>query len=570
MGLKAMKIYIKVIITVLLMTIGTSVSAGSVWDGSVSTARYGYLPQTGLYAASNAFPQNTLVTVTNPETGKSVDVTVLERLEDNNVFLALSADAADAVGITYGDLFYGQISEQNKKSGADENDLPYNPDPDINPSAASEDYTELTVIQNYIDNELGGTDSTILNKPGIDKPVENIPQSNLPDEAVAVEPAADITSSPDKPAAEPVAPEESVVPAESISEKEDIPRIENMPMEDVYISTPKEELPVPDILENNEPSVSTPVVEQVEDIPVLVGMDAFAPVLVTLSNPGTELPKIPVPDSDKPVVSLLSVEPAENNQQPGIDVLPELPIIGIEDVKEETPTAVTLMYDVAPVEQEKAITPTLPQISEKEQAVDKPEVSSVDTPSPVNEGGPELAELEPAIVRPEKAGSIPENVEVILEPSEARPPVVEEVVEVPPVPDTVHPEPVGEPELAEAAEPEIAAETEIAEAAEPVKAVETIKEPVATEVDANSYNVTKALSKGSYYLQLGVYREEYSALALAGRLGSTYPVTVLVSEGSDFPKYKVMVGPLGADESGVVLYSFKSRGYPDAFLRKGL
>lgn len=553
MGLKAMKIYVKVIITVLLMTIGTSVSAGSVWDGSVSTARYGYLPQTGLYAASNAFPQNTLVTVTNPETGKSVDVTVLERLEDNTVFLALSADAADVVGITYGDLFYGQISEQNKKSGADENDLPYNPDPDINPSAASEDYTELAVIQNYIENELGGADSTILNKPGIDKPVEIIPQSDLPDEAVAVEPAA-----------------EPATPVESISEKEDIPRIENMPMEDVYISTPKEELPVPDILENNEPSVSTPVVEQVEDVPVLVGMEAFAPVLVPLSNPGTELPEIPVPDSDKPVVSLLSVEPAENKQQPGIDVLPELPIIGIEDVKEETPLAVTLMYDVAPVEQDKEITPTLPQISEKEQAVDKPEVSYVDTPSPVIEGETELAELEPAIVTPEKAGSVPENVEVILEPSEARPPVVEEVVEVPSVPDNVHPEPVEEPELAEAAEPEKAEETEIAEAAEPVNAVETIKEPAVTEVDANSYNVTKALSKGSYYLQLGVYREEYSALALAGRLGSTYPVTVLVSEGADFPKYKVMVGPLGADESGVVLYSFKSRGYPDAFLRKGL
>lgn len=569
MGLKAMKIYIKVIITVLLMTISTTVSAGSVWDGSVSTARYGYLPQTGLYAASNAFPQNTLVTVTNPETGKSVDVTVLERLEDNTVFLALSADAADAVGITYGDLFYGQISEQNKKSGADENDLPYNPDPDINPSAASEDYTELAVIQNYIDNELGGTDSTILNNPGIDKPVENIPQADLPaEEAAAVEPAAGITASPNNSEALPAAPEES------ISKKEDIPSIENMPMEDVYISNPKEELPVPDVLENKEPSVSTPVAEQVEDIPVLVGMDAFAPVLVTLSNPGTELPEIPVPDSDKPVVSLLSVEPAENNQQPGIDVFPELPIIGIEDMSEETPPAVTLMYDVAPVEQDNAITPTLPQISEKEQVSDKPEVSSVDTPNPVIEGGTELAELEPAIVRPEKAGSIPENVEIILEPSEARPPVVEEVVEVPSVPDTVRAEPVAapveEPELAEAAEPEKAAETEIAETAEPVKAVETIKEPAATEVDANSYNVTKALSKGSYYLQLGVYREEYSALALAGRLGSTYPVTVLVAEGADFPKYKVMVGPLGADESGVVLYSFKSRGYPDAFLRKGL
>jgi len=494
MGLKAMKVYIKVIITVLLMTIGTTVSAGSVWDGSVSTARYGYLPQSGLYAASNAFPQNSLVTVTNPDTGKTVDVLVLERLEDNTVFLALSADAAEAIGISYGDLFYGHISEKNKLSGINENDLPYNPDPDINPSAASEDYTELAVIQNYINNELGGEDTTILNNSGVEKPVENIPEIKNTDVEIREEPETAVS--------------EPVEKVDSLPVEEDTPQIDNIPMEDVYVSTLKEELLIPDVLEKDESSVSIP--EQEKDIPSLVGMDASAPVLIPLSDPGAVLPELPNPESDKPIVTLLSVEPTEKiDQLPGLEVLPELPIISIEDIEEETPLAVTLLYDVAPVIESES----------------------------------ELAELEPVIVTPKESGSIPEEVEVILEPSEARPPVGEE---------------------AEVTSPSV---TETDKVVESVNKTELVN---VKENTPNSYNVTKVLSEDSYYLQLGVYREEYSALALAGSLGSTYPVTVLISETTNSPRYKVMVGPLGVDESGVVLYSFKSSGYPDAFLRKGL
>ncbi len=57
MGLKAMKVLYKMIIALFLITLSTAVSAASVWDGSVSIARYGYLPQKGMYAASNAFPK---------------------------------------------------------------------------------------------------------------------------------------------------------------------------------------------------------------------------------------------------------------------------------------------------------------------------------------------------------------------------------------------------------------------------------------------------------------------------------------------------------------------------------
>ncbi len=554
MGLKAINIYIKVVITVLLLTISTTVSAGSVWDGSVSTARYGYLPLSGLYAASNAFPQNTMVTVTNPDTGKTVDVTVLERLEDNTVFLALSADAAEAIGISYGELFHGQISEQNKLSGVNETDLPYNPDPDINPSAASENFTELAVIQNYIDNELGGVDNTILDNPGVEKPVESIPKIENTDVDIKEEPADNNILASNTTVVEPVEP------VNSLPVEEDIPQIDNIPLEDVYVGTLKEELPVPDVLKKDELSVSVISPEQEKDIPSPVGMDASAPVLIPLSDPGIVFPKLPVPESDKPIVTLLSIEPTEKiDKQPDIEILPELPIIGIEDIEEETPLGVSLLYDVAPVEQDKEFNTPLPLLADTEQSVYKPGISSIEIPAPVIESESELAELEPVIVTPKESGSVPEEVEVILEPSEARPPVVEEAL-------------VGEVAV-EPSVPEPVEETVITETLEPDKVVETVNKTEVVDVKAttsNSYNVTKALSEDSYYLQLGVYREEYSALAMAGSLGSTYPVTVLISENTSSPRYKVMVGPLGEDESGALLYSFKSSGYPDAFLRKGL
>ena len=162
MGLKAKKILLKTIIALLILTVSTVVSAGSVWDGSVSIARYGYLPHTGMYAASNAFPQNSRVTVTNPKTGKSVNVIVLERLEDNNLFLVLSSEAAESIGISYGDIFHGSISEQVITGPEAEEDIPYNPDPDVNPSALSGGYSELALIQDYIDTELGGVDDDLI------------------------------------------------------------------------------------------------------------------------------------------------------------------------------------------------------------------------------------------------------------------------------------------------------------------------------------------------------------------------------------------------------------------------
>jgi len=205
--------------------------------------------------------------------------------------------------------------------------------------------------------------------------------------------------------------------------------------------------------------------------------------------------------------------------------------------------AVAMVSDIVPFEDEADINYLLPELVDQPDD-NLPELSLLIEDEP--EADPEilLTELDPEIVNPEEdisvADDIEMEVEVVLEPSDLRPPVLPDEVEEDEVEQDI---------------------VEVAASVEPEKEI---------EIDSSNYNVTRVLSEDSYYLQIGVYREQYSALDIAGRLGGTYPVTVLVSESADTINYKVMVGPLGQDESGAVLYSFKSTGYPDAFLRKGL
>lgn len=524
MGLRAMKVLIRVFMAVLLLIVGTSVYAGSVWDGSVSTARYGYLPQTGMFAASNAFPKNSKVSVTNPSTGKTVDVVVIERLDDNNLFLVLSSEASDSIGIRYGDIFYGNISEQDITSLRTEEELPYNPDPDVNPSASSEDYSEFALIQDYIDSELGGSDSTLL-VPIVADPIEIIIQ----DEAI------DVVGTVEK--------------ADNEIFEEDIPSIENMPMEEIYIGQPKNELLEPEVvLIKEQETVLEPETSE-EDVPVSSGMSADVPVLVLLADVSGVLPKLPVPETDIPVFTSMGIVIVEEPEDGASLVkLPELPIIEVEVIEEEMPLAVTMADDVVPFEDIEEISYLLPELVDPD-LISSPDVTVIST-----------EETEPEIISSLEDTSVSDGVdlladsgmevEIVLEPSDLRPPVFS---------DEVKPEETEELDSVE--EIVVLLDSVISEVLKPEETLINITE---------NYNVTKVLAEGFYYLQIGVYREQYSALNLASRLGGIYPVTVLVSENVDVLNYKVMVGPLGQDESGAVLYSFKSTGYPDAFLRKGL
>ena len=74
--------------------------ASSVWEGVAGVVSGAELPATGFYIATNSFPLNTVVDVTNLETGRTIRVVTSVHLESTAGLLAvLSRDAADAIGL---------------------------------------------------------------------------------------------------------------------------------------------------------------------------------------------------------------------------------------------------------------------------------------------------------------------------------------------------------------------------------------------------------------------------------------------------------------------------------------
>jgi len=76
----------------------------SPWEGSAAVAPNGELPSTGYYVATNAFPKNTVVDITNIETGKSTRVIVSETLTSPGLLAIVSREAGELIGMRNGSL----------------------------------------------------------------------------------------------------------------------------------------------------------------------------------------------------------------------------------------------------------------------------------------------------------------------------------------------------------------------------------------------------------------------------------------------------------------------------------
>ncbi|TVR85284.1 MAG: SPOR domain-containing protein [Spirochaetaceae bacterium] len=114
--------------------------AQQAWEGSAVVGRFGDFPPGGLFAASNAFPRNSMVTVTDGRSGRQVRVIVVSRVDDPGVFLLLSPEAGQELGLRAGGST--QVSAAPVRSTLPESPVPalvdepaLSPDPDVNPAA---------------------------------------------------------------------------------------------------------------------------------------------------------------------------------------------------------------------------------------------------------------------------------------------------------------------------------------------------------------------------------------------------------------------------------------------------
>jgi cell division septation protein DedD len=125
-------------------------TGASVWEGAASIAPQGELPEEGFYAATNSFPRNTVVDITNLETGQSIRVIVAAGLETPGLLAVLSRDAAGMIGIrsrSIGRIRMTQPSDPVAFSRFTEG-LASSGDPDYDPRALiSADPLALTYTQ---------------------------------------------------------------------------------------------------------------------------------------------------------------------------------------------------------------------------------------------------------------------------------------------------------------------------------------------------------------------------------------------------------------------------------------
>ncbi len=167
----------------------------------------------------------------------------------------------------------------------------------------------------------------------------------------------------------------------------------------------------------------------------------------------------------------------------------------------------------------------------------------------VSESAPEVSAEEPA----EEEPAADEYAPIVLVPSEPNPPEETEVPAEVPV-ET----PVETPVEIAASVTETAPAIEIA----PVESV--------TSADINFENFIrpslKDLESGKYYVQIASLGQKENVESLLAKYTPKYPVVLVpLSNGKG---YQVLVGPLTADEYGMIIERFQSYGFKDCFLRK--
>ncbi|MFP4301809.1 MAG: SPOR domain-containing protein [Spirochaetaceae bacterium] len=524
-------LYIPVALTILTF-LAPNLLAQENWEGSAIVGRYGEFPPGGLYAASNAFPINSVIEVTNPDTGRTQRLIVAQRAENAGVLLVVSQSAAEELGAPRNATFRVQVEPVEMPpltSVSPSQDLPFHPDPDINPRAAVGDPNASILAPGA----LGAAESELPDISAVEEPEV--------EDAEEEAPAAEPEDRPEEPEGEAVAPPEPTPPSiteepeaeEPVAEAE--PEPEGPGEEELFPSAPEDELyadlATPERPEE-EPLITELPIAPVEEATELeegsLGPQFPNPVELSVTLP--QPPDVEAPEATEPAPS----RPEAGDPEGPLAMATPGEVTG-PDMSEELP---------GPAERPDGPVTRIPLRITDEPKPERPEEDRI--PRPSGEPGEEIVSLEPAEFRPPKPPEGEEEAEPA--PEERREGVAEEP-RIAEAPEPSEEEAPPEPERRPTEEPE--------EEAPPA----VVREP---EASPEELPLSETLPRDGYYLQVGAFRDAEGARAAADRLGEEFPVKVVPSAGEI---YRVFVGPLEEDERGAVLYLVRARGYRDAFLR---
>ena len=663
--------------------------AESTWEGTTAVSRYGEFPESGNYGASNSFAVNTAVTVKNLDNGMETKVIIVDRLENPNLFLLVSRDAARELGISSGEIsrVRASITHPGKSLATFPDDLPFNPDPDVNPAASitnRPDILETVSPAETIDEaaEVAETDETVetvevaeadetVEVVEIDETAEVAEADETADETVEVTVAdeADVADAVDDSPPKingvdaVVPPPEEQPPSEVADEPSPPAETEDRVAVSALSSADDTADTDPRLIVESPPD---PPVDQ-DEVPLVLDLMP-APVLdqtekfVLLAEPDapdvSELVDTREPELEKALRISSLDEPSALEDEIIEAIIPPEPVFEETVIVEEAPVAEDILivsdlieptalaeasYDLPLIADEPDVIegviadepelryslldePVIPEIGEvtsvaaHEPSFESARITLIDDPAESeSEGLADLGLDEPVFIAKEAGPSEYEDILIVTDlntpadPDESvealamagrDEPVISEIATVeeeeipvvvngftPPVYDPDEIDIVLEPAEPKPPEPRIAGAdlldtavagdippTEIAveDVAKPEvrdKAVAVItpevEKPVSETTVAPPLEYTTRLAGESFYLQLAAFSKANSAAKLKDDLAGTYPVTVYLTESTERPVYKVLVGPLNQDESGALLYRFRVRGFPDAFVRAG-
>ena len=525
-----------------LLALALILGSASTWEGSAIVGGAGDFPDNGLYGACNSFPHNTSVVVTNLETGSTVTVIITQNVDNPGVFIALSPKAAAQLGMQVGAAarVRAVASIESPEASLPATRTGETSDPDFNPRVFME---RDSAAQAAAAGKTPSTQSSSTQPGGAQTSSPNAAQ--LIEEAAASTEAgpnsAQAAASPQPVATQPPAPAATAQPPATVS--------------------PQPAAPAPLVAaatgQGTEPELEGGSVPQPR---------SSAPIHVALAEPAVQQGAATSASAPAPAPESASVIDLERPAAPeagGAVALLE-PELGPETLPEETLPRLAAPGGAQPDGHLAEIDLSTLKVTDN-----RPESIALERPQAAASApeAPSGALGEPQSPTPEafaKAGVAPAaapgtGAASLQEPSAAAPSAGPSAVAGKPGEVVVGLEPAA-PRPPAGGAPGAAAQP----SGKPAAAVVAVK-PVAP---ASAIPI-QGLTKGSFYVQIGVYGTN-DAVQTAVRGFAAYPLAVEKIEGKNGSVlYRLYVGPLSRDESGVVLLRIRSLGFKDAFLRTG-
>jgi hypothetical protein len=501
--------------------------SASVWEGMSAVSVSGELPENGLYVATNSFPVNTVVDVTNIENGKTIRLTVSSGLDTPGLLALVSKEAANAIDLqsrTLGRIRMTQPADPiafSRFSGIGSGD------PDHDPAAFAALSGYDSAYWETLENANAPTVNADSGRVEGGNRIVDLPRNDIP---------AASYSQPERPPTEVPAYREPAVP----------PVVPNQSFSVV-------------IIEATEAPAAAPAAAAPS--PVLPGPD-YNIILVPSDTRPPE--NTAAPDSSY-FIAGISPQPQQAPADISID-----PLLFIDPVPETAPAReidaslfINPIPENAPPQETREIDASLfvdpiPEIvPSRETLAWEIDASLFVNPIPENAPPQETREIDASLFVDPIPEIVPsrETLAWEIDPSQ----VIDPIPEFVPVFETPQ---IAQPDIQPNVQPDIQL------------SIQPQPEPFFPAPYRNPYTpvfsapLISRLERGKYYLQIAAFSTEEMVSSELTKIDRSLPVAVMSAGNTENPVYRILIGPVNFGESGALLQRFKG-SYKDAFVRLG-